>query len=176
MSHIPNNKPLSSSFSSYLIFDFPKNTNTQNWIVVDDIVMGGKSVGSFELNSDGNGVFEGNISVENNGGFSSVRYRFPAKPIKQFTSIVLRVKGDGKQYQCRLKSDSAKYYSYISPFVTNGEWQDIEIALEDFYPSFRGRKLTQPNFSKDTLEEVTFLIGNKKKEYFKIIIAKIGLK
>jgi hypothetical protein len=38
--------------------------------------------------------------------------------------------------------------------------QDIEIPPR-ILPSFR-RKLNQPNFSKDTIEEITFLIGTKK--------------
>ncbi|MFT5252246.1 MAG: NADH dehydrogenase [ubiquinone] 1 alpha subcomplex assembly factor 1 [Flavobacteriales bacterium] len=167
---------LFSTVNSNLIFDFSKNTDIQDWIVVDDTVMGGESASTFQLNSDGHGVFEGNISLDNNGGFSSVRYRFPKKQIKQFKSILLRVHGDGKQYQFRIKSNSAEYYSYILPFQTNGEWQDIEIPLKDFYPSFRGRKLNQPNFSKDTIEEITFLIGNKKKEHFQILIDKIELR
>lgn len=161
--------------NSNLIFDFSKNTNIQDWMIVDDTVMGGESASTFQLNSDGYGVFEGNISLNNNGGFSSVRYRFPKKQIKQFKCILLRVQGDGKQYQFRLKSNSTEYYSYILPFQTNGEWQDIEIPLQDLYPSFRGRKLNQANFSKETIEEITFLIGNKKKEHFQILIDKIEL-
>jgi hypothetical protein len=48
--------------------------------------MGGESSSTFQLNSEGHGVFEGNISLDNNGGFSSVRYRFPQN--KQFKSIL----------------------------------------------------------------------------------------
>ena len=40
-------------------------------IIVDDVVMGGESSSTFNLNEDGCGIFEGNISIENNGGFSS---------------------------------------------------------------------------------------------------------
>jgi len=138
--------------------------------------MGGKSSGSFKLNSDGYGVFLGDISLENNGGFSSVRYRFEKILINKSTKISIRIKGDGKKYQFRIKSNSADYYSYISSFSTTGEWQEIEIPLKDMYPSFRGRKLDQPNFSNDTFEEITFLIGNKNKEKFQLLIDKIELK
>lgn len=167
---------LFATLQSNLLFEFTKYTNITDWIVVDDVVMGGKSASSFRLNSDGNGVFEGTISTDNNGGFSSVRCRFPKKQIKQFTSVVLFVQGDGKQYQFRIKSDSGEYYSYISSFLTNGSWQEIKIPLKDFYPSFRGQKLNQPNFDKESIEEITFLIGNKKNEDFKIIIDKIELR
>ena len=162
--------------ASQIIFNFNKSSDIKNWIVIDDVVMGGKSSGSFKLNSDGYGVFLGDISLENNGGFSSVRYRFEKILINKSTKISVRIKGDGKKYQFRIKSNSGDYYSYISPFSTTGEWQEIEIPLKDMYPSFRGRKLDQPNFSNDTFEEITFLIGNKNKEKFQLLIDKIELK
>lgn len=162
--------------SSQIIFNFNKSSDIKNWIVIDDVVMGGKSSGSFKLNSDGYGFFLGDISLENNGGFSSVRYRFEKILINKSTKISIRIKGDGKKYQFRIKSNSGDYYSYISPFSTTGEWQEIEIPLKDMYPSFRGRKLDQPNFSNDTFEEITFLIGNKNKEKFQLLIDKIELK
>lgn len=167
---------LFSSMTSKVIFDFNKSSDVQDWIVVDDVVMGGESSGTFKLNDDGFGVFEGSISLDNNGGFSSVRYRFQKTMIKECTTIIVKLRGDGKKYQFRIKSNSGDYYSYIAPFLTSGDWQEIEIPLKDMYPSFRGRRLDQPNFSKDYIEEITFLTGNKKKENFKLLIDKIVLK
>lgn len=161
--------------SSQLIFDFNKNSNLQDWRIVDDVVMGGESSGSFTLNSEGHGEFSGKVSIENNGGFSSVRYGFKKIQIQENKKIVLRLKGDGKAYQFRIKSSSREYYSYITSFETSGEWQEIEINLEDMYPSFRGRRLDLPNFSDDQIEEITFLIGNKLNETFKIEIDEISL-
>ncbi|MDX1769545.1 MAG: CIA30 family protein, partial [Arenibacter troitsensis] len=43
------------------------------------------------------------------------------------------------------------------------------------YPSFRGRKLDMPNFSKNSIEEIVFLIGNKRTENFTLLIDKIAL-
>lgn len=167
---------LFSLMNSILIFDFNKNSNIQNWIIVDDIVMGGESSGSFKLSADGFGVFQGSISLDNNGGFSSVRYRFQKKAINDNTKFVIKLRGDGKKYQFRIKSNSGDYYSYITPFLTSGEWQEIKIPLKDMYPSFRGKRLNQPNFSNDYIEEVTFLVGNKKNENFKLLLDKIELK
>ena len=165
-----------SSMYGQVIFDFNKNSKVEDWVIIDDVVMGGKSSGTFGLNAEGFGVFEGAISLENNGGFSSVRYRFPRVQIKESTKIFIRLKGDGKEYQFRIKSNSNDYYSYIAPFATTEDWQEIEIPLKDMYPSFRGRRLNQPNFSSDFIEEVAFLIGNKKKERFKLVLDNIVLK
>ena len=62
--------------SHRIIFDFSPDSNTEQWKIVDDIVMGGKSNGSFSLNEEGHGVFEGHVSLKNNGGFSSLQYAF----------------------------------------------------------------------------------------------------
>ena len=166
---------LCTSMQAQVIFDFNKKSDLQDWIIVNDVVMGGRSSSTFELNEDGLGTFEGNISLENNGGFSSLRYRFLKKTIKQYTQVKITLRGDGKKYQFRVKSNARDYYSYIAPFLTSGEWQEIVIPLEDMYASFRGRILNKPNFSNDSIEELTFLIGNKKIEKFKLLIDKIVL-
>lgn len=158
-----------------LIYDFNSNSNLNDWKVIDDVVMGGKSGGNFNLNSEGNGVFSGVVSTENNGGFSSVRYQFEKMNTPKDSKIKLRVKGDGKEYQVRIKDKKNAYYSYITSFNTTGEWQDITIALKDLYPSFRGQTLDLPNYASDSFEEIVFLIGNKKNETFQLILNKIEL-
>jgi NADH dehydrogenase [ubiquinone] 1 alpha subcomplex assembly factor 1 len=158
-----------------LIFDFNKSADIQSWRIVDDSVMGGMSSSTFKLSPDGHGVFEGTVSLENNGGFSMVRYQFEKMKTSNNDKIVIKLKGDGKKYELRIKDNSNNYYSYISSFTTSGEWQEIEIPLKDMYPSFRGRKLDSPNFSKNYIEDIAFLIGNKKPEKFKLLIDKIEL-
>jgi NADH dehydrogenase [ubiquinone] 1 alpha subcomplex assembly factor 1 len=153
---------LFTSMQAQVIFDFNKKSDLQDWIIVNDVVMGGRSSSTFKLN-------------ENNGGFSSLRYRFVKRTLKEYTHVKITLCGDGKKYQFRVKSNARDYYSYIAPFLTSGEWQEIVIPLEDMYPSFRGRRLNQPNFSNDSIEELTFLIGNKKSEKFKLLIDKIVL-
>ena len=167
---------LISSLSSHIIFDFNKNSSISNWIVVDDVVMGGRSNGNFQLNKEGKGVFSGKISLDNNGGFSSVRYGFNKLNVEKYKSIVLKIRGDGKNYQFRMKHKSTDYASYITSFSSSGQWQEIEIPINSMYPSFRGRKLDEPNFFHKTIEEVTFLFANKKNEDFILLIDKIELR
>ncbi|HEA29586.1 MAG TPA: CIA30 family protein [Leeuwenhoekiella sp.] len=152
------------------IIDFSENSTISQWKVVNDGVMGGLSKGDFYLDESGNGVFEGKISLENNGGFSSVQYAFEQLQINDFSQFVIRVKGDGKPYQFRVKSTVSDKHSYISTFKTTGEWQTITIAMSSMIPQFRGEKLPMTNYAGDTLEQVTFLFGNKKEETFKLEI------
>ena len=167
---------LSSCMAPKVMFQFNQKSEINNWLIVDDNVMGGKSLSTFKLNTDGYGVFGGSISLENNGGFCSVRYSFEKVKLKGNSKIRIKLLGDGKNYQFRIKSNSGDYYSYITTFSTSGVWQETEISLKDMYPSFRGRRLDKPNFSEDYFEEITFLIGNKKKEDFKLMIDRIELR
>ena len=157
------------------IFNFDTSSNINTWQVVDDGVMGGVSAGQFYLDSSGMGVFKGEVSLENNGGFSSVRYRFKTINTKNHTKIVLRVKGDGKRYQFRVKHKASDRYSYVINFVTTTKWQTITLALQDMVPSFRGRMLEMPNYNHTGIEEVAFLIANKKAERFVLEIDSISL-
>jgi len=157
------------------IYDFQKEASTAGWRVVDDRVMGGLSKGKLVVNNDGHGEYTGTVSTENNGGFSSLRYQFDATGVSNKQTMVLRIKGDGKKYQFRVKDKSSQYHSYISTFETSGKWETIQIPLEDMYPSFRGRKLTIPNFNHTQIEEIAFLIGNKKAESFELLIDSIAV-
>ncbi len=159
-----------------LLFDFDYTSNTEEWQIVNDVVMGGRSNGEFLINSEGNGLFKGSVSLDNNGGFSLVRHRFKTKNIKGYKKLFIRLKGDGKRYQFRVKSSVNDNYSYIAYIDTTGDWQTVEIILASMYPTFRGRKLRISNYSGEILEEIAFLIGNKVPENFKLEIDKIALK
>ncbi|WP_339654097.1 CIA30 family protein [uncultured Maribacter sp.] len=167
---------LATTMQSATIFDFNKTSNVSIWKIVDDVVMGGRSSGKFHLDKEGNGIFKGRISLESNSGFSSLRYRFNQTSTKQYSKIILKVKGDGETYQFRVKSKSSDYYSYIAYFNTTKDWETIELSLSDMYPAFRGRKLNKSNYDDESIEEIAFLIGNKKAEAFKLEIDSIVLK
>ncbi|WP_111609790.1 CIA30 family protein [Algoriphagus yeomjeoni] len=157
-----------------MLYQFDKNSSASDWRIVDDVVMGGRSDGSFRINEEGNGVFEGSVSLENNGGFSSVRHRATFQVQGQKT-IKIRLKGDGSNYQFRVKADTNDRHSYIADFQTSGDWQTVEIQLSAMYPAFRGRNLSIPNFNQAKIEEIAFLIGNKKAQTFRLEIKSIEL-
>ena len=151
------------------------NSDSKNhWQIVDDRVMGGISKGRFTINESNNGVFYGEVSTDNNGGFSSVRTtEFNSNSFKQKknkTRSISRLKGDGKNYQFRVKSSNSDRHSYINEFETNGKWQEVTINFNNMFASFRGRKLGMGNYNGLELFELRFLIANKKNEDFKLEI------
>ncbi|WP_426063266.1 CIA30 family protein [Flavobacterium sp. DSP2-3-1] len=159
-----------------LIFDFNLKSDLNNWKIVNDAVMGGKSQSKFYLNSDGFGTFEGSVSLENNGGFCSVKYVCEPIDLTDAKHISIRLKGDGKQYQFRVKPNQTDSHSYVSPFQTTTDWQTVEIPISELYPAFRGQKLDLPNYDGSNLEEIAFLVGNKQKETFQLLIDSIEVK
>ena len=157
------------------LFDFNFESNIRNWKIVDDVVMGGRSDGNFKINDTGYGEFSGYVSLKNNGGFSSVRYNFNTVSSSNFKSFQLRIKGDGNPFQFRVKSSNRQRFSYIYTFNTSGDWETISIPFNKMEPAFRGYKLDQPNFDGLHMEEIAFLIGNKKEQSFKLFIDSIIL-
>lgn len=162
--------------SEVVICDFSSQEDTNKWYQTNDDVMGGISKSTMYYTNDGFGVFTGAVSTANNGGFAMTRLPVNIELTNESKKIVLRVKGDGKIYQFRIKANSNQRYWYICSFATSTEMEEIEIPLDKFYPSFRGYRLNRNNFSSDTIEEVGILIGNKRNEEFKLIIDKISIK
>ena len=160
----------------FIIYNFDKTKNPNDWITVDDVVMGGISSSGITINKNGNGVFSGHVSIENNGGFSSVRHQFKSIDISEYRYFIIRIKGDGKKYQFRVKSSLNEYHSYKYEFSTNKKWQEIEIPFKSMKATFRGRTLDMPSFENNQLEEICFLIANKKEEDFTFEIDEIIVK
>ena len=158
------------------LFDFDKEVSLEQWVVVNDGVMGGRSQSTLRLDQAGHGIFSGKVSLEINGGFASVRLDCGSVSIKNAHTLILKLKGDGKRYQFRIRAHKNEYYSYIHYFETSGDWEEISLPLGEFYPTFRGRRLSLPNFSASSLEEVGILIGNKRAEEFELRIDAVYLK
>ena len=56
-----------------MVFDFSKKENINNWSITNDNVMGGLSSSKMVINDQGEGVFSGSVSTDNNGGFAMTR-------------------------------------------------------------------------------------------------------
>lgn len=157
------------------IFDFTQQSSSKGWYVVNDGVMGGLSKGQFSIVND-LAIFKGKVSTDNNGGFTMIQNQFKPLVTENFSGLVIKLKGDGKEYQFRVKSDRYQQYSYVYQFSTSGQWEEISIPFSSLVPRFRGRSVDLPNFDGSKIEEVAFLIGNKRDEPFELIISKIHAK
>jgi len=157
------------------IYRFSAQSNLREWRIVNDGVMGGISKSSLLLTNEGHGQFSGHVSLANNGGFASIQLNQSTTIPEETKYIVLRVKGDGKQYEFRLKNDLYQSVSYVHPFKTSGEWETIRLAINEFYPQYFGQKLNRPNFNYKNIAQISFLISNKIEEDFKLLIDDISM-
>lgn len=147
---------------------------TNHWIVVNDTVMGGQSSSRFYYENEV-GIFAGNVSLENNGGFASVR-RLIAPEFRTGSIIRLTLKGDGRNYQFRLKTHQLyEGAAYVTEFTTQaGQWQSVQLTESDFTPRFRGRFIAgAPSLKFSDAKQVGLLIGDKRQGTFKLEIQAI---
>jgi hypothetical protein len=157
------------------VYKFSAATKVNEWRIVNDGVMGGVSKSSLGLNDLGHGQFFGHVSLANNGGFASIQLNQSIKLTDEIKHVLLRVKGDGKAYEFRLKSQLSQPESYVHQFITTGDWEIIKLPISDFYPQYFGRKLNRPNFNFSSIAQLSFLIANKQEEDFRLLIDWIGL-
>ena len=159
-----------------LLYAFNEYSVRAHWRVVDDIVMGGHSEGHFAITKEKHGRFYGDISLKDGGGFSSVRYQFnPPVTVTGHERIFIRLKGDGSDYQFRIKPDKNNDFAYRHAFSTSGDWQIVEVPLKEMYPVRRGKRLNQPNFSGQSLAEIRFLIATGRDQAFQLLIDRLEM-
>jgi NADH dehydrogenase [ubiquinone] 1 alpha subcomplex assembly factor 1 len=159
-----------------LIHQFDSQTGLADWVIQDDVVMGGVSRGRIEINEAGDLLFAGDISLENDGGFSSVQRDFDSIDVSAGRAICLGVKGDGKRYQLRVESAPGDRHGYAFDFDTSGEWQTIEIPFDQMYAIRHGDRLDLPNYPGQTLAQIQILFGNGREESFQIEVDRIWLR
>ena len=157
--------------SEKMIFDFQTATNSTKWQVVNDDVMGGVSTSQFQLLTNGGAIFSGVVSLENNGGFASVRSMPVRENLNGTDAFVLRVRGDGRRYKFTVRTEAGfNALNYQAEFTTKrGEWEEHRLAFKDFMPTFRGRVLTDvPPLIPSKITSVGLLISDKKAGPFRL--------
>jgi len=148
-----------------------------NWSVEDDVVMGGRSDSQLKLTAENHAHFSGSVSLENNGGFCSIHQTVEKNPYviaEKSMSFVLRLKGDGKAYNFRVRTPNGRHsYGFTFPTKRGGKWETITIPFDKMEAQYHGEKVKVPNYAGEDIVEMQLLIGNKKAETFEIFIASI---
>lgn len=156
-----------------ILFDFNSEPECNEWNTINDVVMGGVSESRFEFSGANTAVFTGIVSLENSGGFASVRSAPSLYDLRKYGGVKLRVQGDGKQYKMNLKTDTAlDGIQYQALFDTKrGEWTEISIAFTDFVPMFRGRRVNHsPLLDTSSICSFSFLISGNQEGLFRLEI------
>ncbi len=135
--------------------------------------MGGVSVGGVQRAGDGKLEFAGSLSLENNGGFSSVRSRGPALDLSEFDGLVVRLRGDGRKYSLSVRTDlpipAGAYYFDVE--TREGEWQEIHVPFESFAARSFGRAAPLASrLNRSDVRSVGFIIADKREGPFRLNI------
>jgi hypothetical protein len=161
---------------SRVLFDFADASEAERWLAVNDDVMGGVSKGRVSPTEGSCLLFSGSISLENNGGFASIRCQPTDFELSGFQGVRIRIKGDGRLYQFRLRTDrNPDGIAFKHEFETvDDTWIELDLPFASFIPTFRGKTLTdvEPLKAAD-IRQLGFLLADKKAGPFKLTIDRI---
>lgn len=162
---------------SRMLFTFKEPSAARQWQTVNDGVMGGRSQGRFRINEHGNLEFFGNLSLANNGGFASVRSRGTALNLRPNDTIVMKVRGDGREYTLNLYTpDRRMAFSYRASFRTKAdEWTDVRIPVSKFVATSFGRVVTNAPLNASRVSGMGVLLGDKRPGAFRLEIQSIAV-
>lgn len=135
-------KQLTMSQTALGVTLFNYDGNDPGWYTVNDDVMGGVSTSTVSIDPEAQRLtFSGNLSLENNGGFASIRSQWTAYDLGLYDGIAMRILGDGNIYRFRIRTeDSGPEISYTALFETEvNAWQVIYIPFSEMTPLYRGR-------------------------------------
>lgn len=160
------------------LFAFASPDAAAAWQTVNDGVMGGVSDGRFRITERQTLEFYGTLSLENNGGFASVRSRPRTLGLQTGDTLVARVRGDGREYQLNLyASGRMMAFSYRAPVKTRaGEWIDVAVGLDRFEATSFGRVLPGAGpVDPRSVTSIGFLLAEKTPGPFALEVAWINV-
>ena len=153
------------------LLDFAGPDTAQKWQAVNDNVMGGVSDGRYRITVDKTLEFSGRLSLENNGGFASVRTKPTNFNFRAGDTIIVRLKGDGREYVLNLYTNSRRMaFSYRAPLpTTKDEWTEVSVPLDEFIPtSFGNRVQAMGPVEPNQINSLGFMLSDKKPGPFKL--------
>ncbi len=139
------------------------------WRIVNDGVMGGLSSSKVNVKDD-KIIFSGNVSLENNGGFASMRSPVKDYNFEKHNGIEIKIKGDGKRYSISMKETTYfSGYFYTSTFETKiDEWITVKIPFNQFKLYYFGKETNSgKKIPLNNIKEISLLIGDKQAGEFK---------
>jgi monofunctional biosynthetic peptidoglycan transglycosylase len=160
------------------LFAFASPDAAAAWQAVNDGGMGGMSDGRFRISEHQTLEFYGTLSLENNGGFASVRSRPRTLGLQADDTLVARVRGDGREYQLNLyASGRTRAFSYRAPFKTrSGEWIEVAVPLDRFEATSFGRVLQGAGpVDPRSVASIGFLLAEKTPGPFALEVAWVNV-
>ncbi len=158
-----------------VVFDFSTVEAAEGWEIVNDTVMGGRSEASVDV-AGGRLVFAGAVSLENGGGFASVRSRAERRDLSDFDGLLVTLRGDGRRYALTVRTDvRVRAGSYRIEFDSPAEEATLFFAFDDFVLTSFGRPVAgAPGLARGEVRSVGFLIGGGQAGAFRLEVKRIA--
>jgi len=161
------------SYDTKYRIDFGQTMGSQGWTIVNDGVMGGLSKSTATL-TESSLLFKGTISLENNGGFASIRSRNGKFDLSNFRTVKIKFRSTGRDFALRLATSELYFKpNYKHNFSSaTGEWETVELKISDFKEYTMGQ-ISGSTVSKNNLENVLrigIILSDKKEGPFEIEI------
>lgn len=136
--------------------------------------MGGRS--RSRVTFDGStAVFEGEVSLENNGGFASVRTRLEPLDLSDRDGIELQIRGRGETLQLRLRTDNGwdgvAYRAYFRA-RRKAPWCGSRSPLS-VPPGEAASWTTRPPLDPAAVTQIGFLIADGQEGAFQLRVDRI---
>lgn len=161
------------------LFRFDEVGSAQDWMAIDDRVMGGVSQSRLRFEDAGYAVFEGVVSLERNGGFASVRSAAGPLGLAGADACVIEAQGDGHRFKLNLFTDDAfDALSYQAAFApAAGGWSSIRLPMTEFKARFRGRDVTDaPALDPARIRQVGLMMADGQSGAFVLRVRSIQLR
>jgi NADH dehydrogenase [ubiquinone] 1 alpha subcomplex assembly factor 1 len=156
-----------------MLFDFSKPETVRKWQTVNDGVMGGVSDGMVR-SKEKNLEFYGTLSLENNGGFASVRSKAAKMDLSKYDGLVFKVRGDGRDYYLNVHVPTDQIaFSYRASFKTEkNKWTEVTVPFNHLKATSFGRVVEKGKpLNPSNVEAVGFLLADKKAGPFTLEVA-----
>lgn len=140
--------------------------------------MGGVSRSSLRHVPAGYAVFDGEVSLAQNGGFASVRSSPGQRGQACATICLIEARGDPKQFKLSLLTDdSFDGVNYQASFAPDTyQWQTISLPISSFRASFRGREVAgAPPLDPARIRQVGLMIAARQAGTFTLDIRRMSL-
>jgi hypothetical protein len=169
--------PATAEPSGTTLFAFTEAGDIADWGTVNDTVMGGVSSSSASWDA-GALVFSGELSLDNNGGFTSVRGPIVmelGQLLADASEVLFEATGDGKTYLLQLRTvDDGLYVQRFS--TIDGTLGIYGLPLRDFEPV--GRFLDPlpdaPALDPSRVVQVVIYLLDKQEGPFRLAVRRIA--
>ena len=160
-----------------MLFDFGDPSAVAQWGAIDDRVMGGVSSSRLRFDPAGHAIFEGNVSLERNGGFASIRSTAARRGKPGAQTCFIEARAAGKHFKLSLLTDDAfDGIHYQARFAPDARWQTLHIPLATFRATFRGREVPgAPALDPAGIRQVGLMIAGRQAGAFALDVRRIGL-